>query len=343
MTRGFSRRLWVAGGALAAAGVGYAWSLVAIQVIPNGSAAIIERFGRYSRTLGPGLNVIVPLVDTVRTRLDMREQTVPFPLRVVSVDDGTELPIELTVQYSVTDPVKAAYSVALYIAAIERHAVYELTYALSNLAAADARMSLQQVAESIRSVLEPRAQRWGLTLHEVLLTLGEAEVSDVQDEASVVAQHDGASAQVYASHVTMNVNGQITNQANGRIETMSNWKIERQEISGGNVQLGDHNRQNNPGLDDEAVRQARDVIAGLLAVLRAEQQAGRFTESSVITEAEVIQGELTAAEEEGRAPDTGLLSQTWHRMLAAAGPATGAVAGSATAALIGQLGQLIGA
>ncbi|MFE7243972.1 SPFH domain-containing protein [Streptomyces sp. NPDC057580] len=316
-----------------------------IQAIPSGSAAIVERFGRYSRTLHPGLHTITPLADTIRNRIDLREQTVPFPLRVVSMHDGSDLPIEFTIQYSVTDPVRATYGTASYIHALERHAVYELTYVLSNLAAADARLSLQQIAESVRRVLAPRVQRWGLTIHEFLLTLGEVETSDVEDEARVAAQHGGASAQFYSSHMTMNVipNGQIANQTNGRLEAMSNWNIGRQEISGGNVQQGDHNHQDNWGMDPESSRKAQAVVVELLEELRAEGQAGQLSNQSLIDEAEVIEGELVAAEQEGRAPDTKLMRRAWHQIKTAAAPATIAVAGNATANLVTQLGQLIGA
>ncbi|MFJ8885004.1 SPFH domain-containing protein [Streptomyces sp. NPDC102402] len=323
--------------------MGYA--VRACQVIPSGSAAIVERFGRYSRTLRPGLRTITPLVDTIRNRIDLREQTVPFPLRIVSMYDGTDLPIEFTIQYSVTDPVKATYGTASYIHALERHAAYELTYALANLAAADARLSLQQIADSVRRVLAPRAQRWGLTLHEFLLTLGEVTTSDVEDEARVAAQHGGASAQFYAPHMTMNVlpDGQITHQISGRLSEMSNWNIGKQEISGGNVQQGDHNSQDNRGLDPEGAREARAVIGELLESLRAELRAGQLSNQSLIHEAEVIEGELVAAEQEDRTPDLGLMRRAWRQMKEAAVPATIAVAGSETADLVTQLGQLIGA
>ncbi|MYX32810.1 MULTISPECIES: hypothetical protein [unclassified Streptomyces] len=61
------------------------------------------------------------------------------------------------------------------------------------------------------------------TLHELLLTVGEVTTTEVKDEARVAAQHDGASAQIFTGHMTMNVlpHGQITHQANGRLESMS--------------------------------------------------------------------------------------------------------------------------
>lgn len=258
--------------------------------------------------------------------------------------DGTDLPIEFTIQYSVTDPVRATYGTASYIQALERHAIYELTYALSNLAAADARLSLQQIAESVRDVLAPRVHRWGLTIHEFLLTLGEVETSEGEDNARVAAQHGGASAQFYSSNMTMNVipNGRIAHQTNGRLEAMSNWNIGQQEISGGNVQQGDHNHQDNRGMDPEDVRKAQVLIAELLEGLRAEQRAGNLSNQSMVDEAEVIEGELVIAEQEGRLPDVSVMRRAWHQMKAAVTPATVAVAGSATADLVTQFGQLIG-
>ncbi|MFJ3673897.1 hypothetical protein ACIPSE_46420 [Streptomyces sp. NPDC090106] len=88
---------------------------------------------------------------------------------------------------------------------------------------------------------------------------------------------------------------------------------------------------------------ARFVITEHLKVVRAEQQVGQLSNQPLISEAEVIEGELVAAEQEDRAPDIGLMRRAWRQMRAAAAPATIAVAGSATADLVIQLGHLIGA
>lgn len=337
------RRHWMISAALAMTG-GIGLASRAFEVVPTASAAIIERFGRCSRTLEPGLRVVIPFVDTVRMRVDPREQTVPFPLRVVSMHDGTDLPIEFTIQYSVTDAAKAVYGTASYIQALERHAVYELTYALANLPASDARVSLQQIAESVLGVLRPRTARWGLTLHELLLTVGEVTTTEVKDEARVAAQHDGASAQIFTGHMTMNVlpHGHITHQANGRLESMSTWNIDRQEISGGNVQQGDGNHQFNSPIDPASATKAREVVADLLSALRTSAQERTYSSEPLIADAEVIEGELTAAQEEDREPDAGLLRRTWLHMRTSAEPAAIAVAGSATASLVTQLGHLFG-
>ncbi|MFD0501778.1 hypothetical protein ACFQ0G_00415 [Streptomyces chiangmaiensis] len=132
----------------------------------------------------------------------------------------------------------------------------------------------------------------------------------------MAAEHGGGSAQFYASHMTMNVlpNGQITHQSNGRLEAMSSWNIQKQEISGGNVQQGDHNVQDNRTLDPATAQQARTVTAQLLQILRAEQHGGQASAQLLIDEAEVIEGELVSAEQEDRAPDAGLMRRGWQQM-----------------------------
>lgn len=124
-------------------------------------------------------------------------------------------------------------------------------------------------------VLRPRTARWGLTLHELLLSVGEVTTTEVKDEARMAAQHDDTSAQIFTGHMTMNVlpHGQITHQANGRLESMSTWNIDRQEISGGNVQQGDGNHQFNSPINPASAGKAREVVADLLSALRTAAQA----------------------------------------------------------------------
>ncbi|MFZ3555902.1 SPFH domain-containing protein [Streptomyces sp. BH055] len=341
---------WLVSGAAAAAATaaGYYLSGGSVWVwcvIPDGSRAVAERFGRYHRVLKPGLNLMVPVADTLRTRLDMREQCVPFPVRVVSVHDGADLPVELTVQYSVVDPVKATYQVASYIQALERHTLYELSYALSKVSAHDARTSLSQVAEEVTRALTPRAERWGLRLHEVLAIVGEVEVTDVTDEARVSAGHEHSGGHVYASNVhTVNVipHGQIEQQTDGRVGALSTWNIGRQEIQGGNVQQGDHNHQDNRTvLSTEEAHRARALVAELLRQLEQSHSAG--DPAAALVHARTLSEELTQAEEAGRAPEAGRLRHAWQRLSAAVGPAALAVAGSATAQLVTDLGHAIGA
>lgn len=97
-----------------------------IQVIPQASAAIVERFGRYTRTLNAGLNIVVPFIDSIRNRIDLREQVVPFPPQPVITQDNLVVNIDTVIYYQVTDARAATYEVASYIQAIEQLTVTTL-------------------------------------------------------------------------------------------------------------------------------------------------------------------------------------------------------------------------
>ncbi len=97
-----------------------------VQVIPQASAAIVERFGRYTRTLSAGLNIVVPFIDRIRNRIDLREQVVPFPPQPVITQDNLVVNIDTVIYYQVTDARAATYEVASYIQAIEQLTVTTL-------------------------------------------------------------------------------------------------------------------------------------------------------------------------------------------------------------------------
>src|SRR5919198_1635341 len=78
-----------------------------VRVIPQARAGVVERLGRYSRTLTPGLALVVPFVDRVKPLLDLREQAVSFPPQPVITEDNLVVNIDTVIYFQVTDP-KAA-------------------------------------------------------------------------------------------------------------------------------------------------------------------------------------------------------------------------------------------
>ena len=76
-------------------------------IVKQASTAIVERLGRYQRTLSPGLNILVPVIDRVRTRVDMREQVASFPPQPVITEDNLVVSIDTVIYFQVTEP-KAA-------------------------------------------------------------------------------------------------------------------------------------------------------------------------------------------------------------------------------------------
>src|SRR5574337_1436185 len=90
-----------------------------VRTVPQARAGVVERLGRYSRTLNPGLAIVVPFIDRVRPLIDLREQVVSFPPQPVITEDNLVVNIDSVIYFQVTDPKAATYEIANYIQASE--------------------------------------------------------------------------------------------------------------------------------------------------------------------------------------------------------------------------------
>src|SRR5437764_8727697 len=91
-----------------------------VRIIPQAKAGVVERLGRYSRTLSPGLTIVVPFIDRVRPLVDLREQVVTFQPQPVITEDNLVVNIDSVIYFQVTDAKAATYEIANYIQAIEQ-------------------------------------------------------------------------------------------------------------------------------------------------------------------------------------------------------------------------------
>ncbi|MGH8967852.1 MAG: SPFH domain-containing protein, partial [Actinomycetes bacterium] len=92
----------------------------AVRIVPQATALIIERLGRYSKTFEPGLHLLVPFVDRIRAGVDLREQVVSFPPQPVITSDNLVVSIDTVIYFQVTEPKSAVYEIANYITGIEQ-------------------------------------------------------------------------------------------------------------------------------------------------------------------------------------------------------------------------------
>src|SRR3954452_16599535 len=104
-----------------------------VRVIPQARAAVVERWGSYSRTLQPGLNIVFPIVDRVRPLIDLREQVVTFPPQPVITEDHVSVGIDTVLYFTITDPKSASYEVANPLQAIEQLTVTSLRNIVGDL------------------------------------------------------------------------------------------------------------------------------------------------------------------------------------------------------------------
>src|SRR5829696_5487911 len=104
-----------------------------IRIVPQQRMDVVERLGKYKRTLSPGLNILVPFVDAVRTKVDMREQVVSFPPQPVITSDNLVVSIDTVLYFKVVDPVKATYEIANFLQAIEQLTVTTLRNVIGSM------------------------------------------------------------------------------------------------------------------------------------------------------------------------------------------------------------------
>ena len=105
-----------------------------IRIVPQARAGVVERFGRYSRTLNPGLAIVVPFVDRLRPLIDLREQVVTFQPQPVITEDNLVVSIDSVIYFQVTDAKSATYEIANYIQAIEQLTVTTLRNVIGGMA-----------------------------------------------------------------------------------------------------------------------------------------------------------------------------------------------------------------
>jgi regulator of protease activity HflC (stomatin/prohibitin superfamily) len=140
-----------------------------IKLIPQAEAAVIERLGRYSRTVSGQLTLLVPFADRVRARVDLRERVVSFPPQPVITEDNLTLHIDTVVYFQVTSPQAAVYEISNYIAAVEQLTVTTLRNVVGGMTLEETLTSRDQINGQLKGVLDETTGRWGLRVARVEL------------------------------------------------------------------------------------------------------------------------------------------------------------------------------
>src|SRR5947208_4262905 len=138
-----------------------------IRIIPQARAGVVERLGRYSRTLQPGLAIVIPFVDRVREMIDLREQVVSFDPQPVITEDNLVVNIDTVIYFQVTDPKAATYEIANYIQGIEQLTVTTLRNVIGGLDLEATLTSRDQINGQLRGVLDEATGKWGIRVNRV--------------------------------------------------------------------------------------------------------------------------------------------------------------------------------
>jgi regulator of protease activity HflC (stomatin/prohibitin superfamily) len=140
-----------------------------VRIIPQAKAGVVERLGRYNRTLTPGLTIVVPFVDRVRPLIDLRETVITFPPQPVITQDNVSVQIDTVLYFTITDPKSVSYEVANPLQAIEQLTVTTLRNIIGSLTLEQALTSRDEVNDKLRIVLDERTGKWGIRINGVEL------------------------------------------------------------------------------------------------------------------------------------------------------------------------------
>jgi regulator of protease activity HflC (stomatin/prohibitin superfamily) len=150
-----------------------------VRVIPQARARNVERFGRYRKTLEPGMNFIIPFVDRVKPSIDLREQVVAFKSQPVITSDNLVVLIDTVLFFQVTDPRAADYEIVDYIQAIEQITATMLRSVIGSMDLEQTLTSRDQINTRLRGVLDDASGKWGIRVTRV-------EIKAIEPPKSVI-------------------------------------------------------------------------------------------------------------------------------------------------------------
>ena len=141
--------------------------LRSVRIVPQARARNVERFGRYRKTLEPGMNFIIPGIDRVKKEIDLREQVVSFTGSPVITEDNVGVLIDTVLFFQVTDPRAADYEIVNYIQAIEQITATMLRSVIGNMDLEETLTSRDKINTMLRGVLDDASGKWGLRVTRV--------------------------------------------------------------------------------------------------------------------------------------------------------------------------------
>ncbi len=149
-----------------------------VRIVPQARAGVVERLGRYSRTLEPGVTLLVPFVDRLRPLVDLREQVVTFSPQPVITEDNLVVQIDTVLYFTITDPKAVTYEVANPLQAIEQLTITTLRNVIGGLNLEQVLTSRDNVNTDLRVVLDEATGRWGIRINRV-------EIKSVEPPANI--------------------------------------------------------------------------------------------------------------------------------------------------------------
>lgn len=176
-----------------------------VRIVPQQSAWVVERLGKFHLVLEPGLNVIVPFFDRVAYRHILKETPHDIPEQVCITRDNTQLAVDGVIYYQIVDPKLASYGSSDYLAAISQLAQTTLRSEVGKMELDKTFESRDEINHKLVSVLDEAGRTWGvkvlryeiksLTPPESILRSMQAQITAEREKRALIAKSEGVRQQ----------------------------------------------------------------------------------------------------------------------------------------------------
>ena len=234
--------------------------LQAVKVVPQQNAWVLERFGKYNRTLLPGLNIVIPFMDRVAYKHSLKEIPMDVPSQVCITKDNTQLQVDGVIYFQVTDPMKASYGSSNFIFAITQLAQTSLRSVIGKLELDKTFEERDVINTQVVNALDEAATNWGVKVLRY-------EIKDLVPPAEILRS----------------MQAQITAEREKRALIAASEGRKQEQI---NIATGEREAfiQRSEGEKQAAINKAQGEAAAILAVAEANasalRQIGEATQSN---------------------------------------------------------------
>ncbi|MFZ1891428.1 MAG: stomatin-like protein [Formosimonas sp.] len=247
--------------------------LQAVKVVPQQNAWVLERFGKYQKTLLPGLNIIIPFMDRVAYKHSLKEVAMDVPSQVCITKDNTQLQVDGVLYFQVTDPMRASYGSSNFIFAITQLAQTSLRSVIGRLELDKTFEERDIINAHVVSVLDEAATNWGVKVLRY-------EIKDLVPPAAILHS----------------MQAQITAEREKRALIAASEGRKQEQI---NIATGEREAfiQRSEGEKQAAINKAQGEAAAILAVAEANASALRQIGAATQSEGGVTAMNLKVAEQ----------------------------------------------
>ena len=159
--------------------VGLVFLYLTVKTVPQGENWTVETFGRFTRTLTPGLNIIVPIINRVGAKMNMQENVLDIPSQKVITKDNAIVTVDAVAFFQVVDAARAAYEVANLVLAMTNLALTNIRNVIGNMALDDVLAKRNDVNDTLLSIIDQATNPWGVKVLRV-------ELKDIQPPEDMV-------------------------------------------------------------------------------------------------------------------------------------------------------------